>query len=316
MFHFRRRLPFHKLLGIETSPLMNWERGALTTKRSTIVSLLIGLAIVTLLAMGPLFKRSRINHAVAELLSPDAQKLGNVPSAVTYLETIGLNDKKVESALLGALTDDEARRHYWGGRPDVVASKVPRLFDLLVGVGEPAVPPLIQLLRDEDRRVRGIAADTLERMGVAAEPAIPALMAAANDPELRKNRYNDVNKPMDALIKLGQSAVPSLVQSLKSTDEDIRLQAVEALLLMGPEAEAAAPDLVQLLVHQPDVIEDPDDALVVTPADVLVQIGTPTIPALKNALSHPDDAVRHRVERVLRTIEQATTNEAGPHEDD
>ena len=294
-------------------------RTTLSTTRAAILLSSTGLAILGLLVIGPLFKRWRINHAVTELQTYEAQQLGEVPRAFTRLESIGLDDVAVVSALLDALGDDEVRKRYWGAGPDSGTSRVPRLFDLLVGVGQPAVPPLIELLQNDDRRVREIAADTLKRMGTDAEPAIPALMAAANDPEVRENRYNTVNKPLDALVKLGRYAVPALVESLKSREEDVRVQAVEALFLMRSEAEGAAPDLVELLITAPDADDALGDGLSVTPADALVRIGSAAIAPLKDALSHPDEAARRRVEKVLRRIEhpeQPMATTSGAQEDD
>lgn len=51
----------------------------------------------------------------------------------------------------------------------------------------------------------------------------------------------------DALRRIGSAAVPSLIQSLKSSDPDLRLQAIEILGRMGPEAKDAVPDLIERL---------------------------------------------------------------------
>ena len=287
-------------------------------KRITIVCLMVGLGIALLLAVVPLYKQWRVDLAIKQLLTPAAQEIGEVPRAVSLLREIGLDDEAVVSGLLRALEDDGARQNYWGAGPDGIALYVPRLFSLLAEVGELAVPSLIELLGDDDPRIRALASDTLEQMGAAATPAIGLLMAAANAAEARENRYSEVNKPLDALIKMGRPAVPALVASLQSDEHDIRLQSLEALYLMGAEAEAAAPALVAVLVQHVPVqsyaeLIKPDGTPNIHPlrkevkeaADALVRIGVPAVPALMSVVEHSDEAVRNRVQETLQQIELA-----------
>ena len=51
----------------------------------------------------------------------------------------------------------------------------------------------------------------------------------------------------DALGRIGEEAVPSLVEALNHPDPDVREQAARALSLIGPKAVGAVPELIKLL---------------------------------------------------------------------
>jgi HEAT repeat protein len=51
----------------------------------------------------------------------------------------------------------------------------------------------------------------------------------------------------DALARIGPPAVPMLVQSLRSSDREVRRRACEILMRMGPDAKEAVPELIGLL---------------------------------------------------------------------
>jgi hypothetical protein len=96
--------------------------------------------------------------------------------------------------------------------------------DALGRIGPPAVPDLIQALRNRDPVVRKQAAEVLARMGSDAKPA-----------------------------------VPDLVHLLDDEDESIRKEAARTLGRIGPDAAAAVPALMRTLL-QPDPLP-PDDRL-------------------------------------------------------
>ena len=86
-------------------------------------------------------------------------------------------------------------------------------------IGAPALDPLIAALRDDDRRVRGIAADALGAIGDTR--AIPALASALGDP----------GETATALAKIGNAqAIEALVDALKSEHWSVRRAAAEALV--------------------------------------------------------------------------------------
>jgi hypothetical protein len=84
----------------------------------------------------------------------------------------------------------------------------------------------------------------------------------------------------DALGRIGQPAVPELVNALGSLDPNIRLKAVEVLGRMGPEAAQAVPSLTKSL-------EDPDERIRKAAARTLGRIGPAAqeaVPALVRTL--------------------------------
>jgi len=121
---------------------------------------------------------------------------------------------------------------------------------------------------------------SIPRSGVAhasyAEP-IPSTEAARVKP---LQDWTEQDAAADALGRIGKPAVPALVQALRSTDADVRLQAVQVLARMGSDAHEAVPDLVALL-------DDPDERIRKATARTLGRIGpeaSPAVPALMRSL--------------------------------
>src|SRR5262249_5353007 len=102
----------------------------------------------------------------------------------------------------------------------------------------------------------------------------------------------------EALMKIGpkaQAAVPALAKALQDKESRVRWSAAEALVKIGPKAaQAAAPFLVQALNDKEEVGHRND-------AEALVQIGLPALPALVKALQNKDNewTVRQSAARVL-----------------
>ena len=137
----------------------------------------------------------------------------------------------------------------------------PQVREVVVGLGAPAVPALIQALGDDSNAVRRAAAEALGKLGdpqaipalikalgdywydvrrAAAEAlgklgdpqAIPALIQALGDDEFRVRRA-----AAEALVKIGTPAVPALIQALGNNDREVRRAAAEALGKLGdPQA--------------------------------------------------------------------------------
>ena len=94
------------------------------------------------------------------------------------------------------------------------------------------------------------------------------------------SQWTEQDTAADALGRIGPSAVPALVQGLKSSDPEVRLTAAEVLARMGSAAKEAVPDLVLLL-------DDPDERIRKTAARTLGRIGpeaAPAVPALMRSL--------------------------------
>lgn len=87
----------------------------------------------------------------------------------------------------------------------------------------------------------------------------------------------------DALARIGDAAVPSLVETLQDPDRDVRAQAARALARMGPRAEPAIPALIAAL-------NDSDKEVRMGAARALGQIGPPAaeaVPDLIKAIKDP-----------------------------
>lgn len=132
------------------------------------------------------------------------------------------------------------------------------------------IPMLIKvLIKTEDDMARIHAAKILHKMGMDAEPAADALLAALEDDEEEVQAY-----AVQALAKIGETrAIPLIRERLNRFG--IRKQMAYALGVFGPKAQEAVPDLIRML-KDPDV-RFRDYVLV-----ALEMIGTPEA---KNALA-------------------------------
>jgi len=111
----------------------------------------------------------------------------------------------------------------------------------LIGVGEPAVPALVELLRDPDPSHRANAARTFWAMGARAGSAAPALGEALADSDSAVR----VGAAM-ALANMGPPAapaIPALVKGLRDPNGEVRQWAARALGGIGSAAESAVPAL-------------------------------------------------------------------------
>ena len=106
----------------------------------------------------------------------------------------------------------------------------------------PNVSALIEDLKSTDRERSGRANLALIRVGEAAVPAVLELLNG-EDPRLR-------TVALTTLWGMGEkakAAVPTLAGALEDSDPEIRLGAAMALANMGPAAEGAVPALIKSL---------------------------------------------------------------------
>jgi HEAT repeat protein len=120
----------------------------------------------------------------------------------------------------------------------------------LVKIGQPAVNGLVAALKDENSDFRRRAAETLDKIGLPADPSVHAWHAVAKqdwhgvdaleaqaadpliaaledkDPEVRKNVRR-------SLVKVGQAAVAPLVLALHHHSPAVRFSAVQLLEKIG-----------------------------------------------------------------------------------
>jgi HEAT repeat protein len=175
---------------------------------------------------------------------------------------------------------------------------------------ERCIEPLAKALRDGDWQVREVA---VEAMGQVGSPAVEMLLRLLRDWEVRKCAILALGKIRDervldplmlqlrndefkddainALVELGEPALPRLIAALRDKDENVRKSAVLALGRIK-SGDAIAP-LIEML-------EDQDWFTRLTAAAALESIGDERgREAIKPLLKDPDMVVKMRVERIL-----------------
>jgi len=189
--------------------------------------------------------------------------------------------------------------------------------------GDPrAVPTLIQALADSDADIRRMAAEALGKLG---DPqAIPALAQT-----LRDSEWDVRCAAAEALGKFNDpQAVPALIEALGDSDWDVRSAAAEALGAIGdPQAvpalsvwayagEDAAQDALLTLGHPALGLPQAVAQLAAQGAwgvliralpnekvrKAIVELGTPALPALIEALGDPSEEVRGAAAEALGDI--------------
>lgn len=186
---------------------------------------------------------------------------------------------------------------------------------VMVAIGEPAIPPLIEALHD--KKTRQTAATALGHIGVKAVPAlIEALKEGGEVGIFAVSALHEIGRPAaeplldalrnspdaevragcaKALQKAGQGvegAVPALMAALKDDSEKVKSAAGRALAILGKDAEPALLDALkndaELRSRVASIIHD---SLCLTQA----------VPTIVDLLRNNDDPpVRHSAAFVLR----------------
>ncbi len=113
----------------------------------------------------------------------------------------------------------------------------------LADIGPPSIPALADVLKDNeaDRDLQRTAAMALGEIGPAAKDAIPALFEWR-----RKKKIMTLGFILFTLVKIGEAAVPHLIQGLDDEDKSVQYLSAKALGKIG--AREAVPAL-QLRVN-------------------------------------------------------------------
>ncbi len=175
---------------------------------------------------------------------------------------------------------------------------------------ERCVEPLAAALRDGDWQVREVAIDGVGQIG---SPAVEVLLKLLRDWDVRKSaiialgkiRDERVLEPLmqqlrndefmedatDALVNLGEPALPGLIKALKDKEELVRKQAVIAL------GRIKSPEAIDPLI---EMLQNKDWFTRLTAAAALEAIGDERgREAIKPLLKDTDMVVKMRVERIL-----------------
>ena len=139
------------------------------------------------------------------------------------------------------------------------------------------------LLDDPQIEARQAAAQALgetKRM-----EAIPYLMEALRDSYWWYERDQAVNHLLDAIAKMGNAVVPSLVEALSDNEGTVKKYGA-LLLARVPDERALEPLSISLYDTHFDVCR--------ASAEALASIGAPALPILLEALRHPEAWIRQQ----------------------
>src|SRR5215208_7155522 len=151
-------------------------------------------------------------------------------------------------------------------------------LEIIQRIGPPAIPLLVDLLRDERVSIRRSAVDTLIDLSPHTEAIQPALRLALRDKDSRGT--GDAARALGALHERASPSVGALVKTLLHEDPYVRVYAAEALASIGPKAGAATRDLAR-------AVGDPIPGVRWAACEALASIGPPAhsaVPQLIKAL--------------------------------
>jgi HEAT repeat protein len=118
-------------------------------------------------------------------------------------------------------------------------------------------PPVADLIfalqRDDNPRVRGVAAYALGRSGENPDAVVPALIGALKEDSAVRG------EAAEALGKIGAKpkvVVPALIGALKDKNDGVRGVAARSLGQFGAKAQEAVPALIELYRKEPEADSD------------------------------------------------------------
>jgi HEAT repeat protein/outer membrane protein assembly factor BamB len=118
-------------------------------------------------------------------------------------------------------------------------------FAIIQRIGPPAIPLLVDLLRDERDSIRRRAVDELIDLSPQTARIQPALRRALRDED--SVVAGDAARALGALGRRASPSVGALVMTLSHADPYVRIYAAEALASIGPNAARATHALAEAL---------------------------------------------------------------------
>jgi outer membrane protein assembly factor BamB/HEAT repeat protein len=118
-------------------------------------------------------------------------------------------------------------------------------FEIIQRIGPPAIPLLVDLLRDEWDSIRRSAINELIDLAPDTESIQPALRRALRDGDSMV--AGDAARALGALGKRASPSVGALVDTLSHENSYVRVYAAEALASIGPDAATATTALAEAL---------------------------------------------------------------------
>ncbi len=231
--------------------------------------------------------------------------------AAEALGRIGPDAKAAIPDLIAAMGDPDSRvraeaaRALGGIGPDAAAA-IPDLVRLLTRshpapaaewakesltqIGTPAVPALLEVLRNDDPGACIAAIEALGKLGPRSSPSLPRLIACLHDPSPRVRiaaaRTLGEIGPEDAAV------IPDLIDAIKDPDDEVSAAACDALARLGKPAVPAV-----LALNKDD---DPDTRKVAVTLLSAMATPVPDWPGAATADSeHPSRAIRAALRSAL-----------------
>lgn len=234
-------------------------------------------------------------ESLAEGLKSEDAELRTV--AAKLLGEFDEHPEIVGPALIAALRDSDPR-------------VIEHALDAMAALGPKILPKVTEALRDKQKRQFAVA--LIYRLGDQAAEVVPVLVELLREPPANEDDLLFRHRAQLALAAIGPPAapaVPVLIESLTSQDEQVRVSACYALGKIGADAAAAVPALEKQL-------ESGDLAsctgvtwalLQICPQDE--QLCAKAIPLLVQALERDEDLVRVEAATALGQLKAAATPE-------
>jgi HEAT repeat protein len=227
-----------------------------------------------------------------------AEKLGRIgsakalPALLSIVRDVKNEDEDVRGAALralGRIRDERAIPFLIEalGYPDTWLP--PRIGEILVSIGEPAIPFLqTELKRNPSEHVRMWAAEILGWLNAASAAAVLGEALSDISPEVRAKAAGALGKIKD------DRAVNMLLELLVSDPVPfVRVKASQALGLIGH------PAVIDYLIN---ILKDPEWWVRVRAVEALEKLGDKAVAALLPALEDEDLEVRRRAAMALERI--------------
>lgn len=127
--------------------------------------------------------------------------------------------------------------------------KVLALLNWRVHCPELVVPAMIQFLDDVDAGVRSKAAQVLGKIGLTAKDAVPALLNRMDDEKMDEVSHLHLGRFVAAyaLGRIGEAALPGLIKAIDDPNDVVKLKAIHALGIVGPNAKPAIKSIEKVL---------------------------------------------------------------------
>jgi HEAT repeat protein len=204
-----------------------------------------------------------------------------------------LKDKGFQALREGLFDKDPAIREHTARTIEVLGPTAKPLADRLLRV----------CAEDKDPKVRAIAFDALDAIGVSDVPGLAALL---------NNKQPDVQRRAAEIIstlpEVSPNAVPSLARALDDDDEVIRVAAASAIVAAGPKGatKEAAANLVGAIKKGFPPQFDPKTARLDDPQLVyftaLTKVGKLAVAPMLDLFKHKNKLVRHFTVQTLGEI--------------